>query len=353
MTYLRLDRLSKRYGPEAAPAVDGISLDVGKGQFVSFLGPSGSGKTTTLMMIAGFEPPSAGRVLLDGRDIGAVPTHRRNFGMVFQSYALFPHMTAAENVAYPLRMRRAPQAEQQRKVADALEIVGLSDFARRRPDELSGGQQQRVALARALVYRPDLLLMDEPLGALDKNLREQMQIEIKLIQQRLGITLIYVTHDQGEALTMSDLVAVFHRGRIEQVAPPLELYARPATRFVGEFVGESNIVEATGANGRLTSPIGQLDAPVTAEPAGAGKAWALIRPEAVELVPRAAGAPGVNEADIEVHQIIHRGDRVTIIGQSGPTVLRAQIPVRSAADVARGQRVRLRWRRDDVHLIKE
>ncbi|MDQ2805105.1 MAG: ATP-binding cassette domain-containing protein, partial [Pseudomonadota bacterium] len=228
-----------------ARVVHSLDLDIARGEFLTLLGPSGSGKTTSLMMLAGFEAPSEGDITLNGRSLASVPPHRRNIGMVFQSYALFPHLTVAGNLAYPLRMRRLPKSEIAPRVARALDMVRLGAFAGRQPASLSGGQQQRVALARALVFEPDLILMDEPLGALDKQLREHMQIEIKHLQRQLGVTVVYVTHDQSEALTMSDRVAVFNAGRIEQIDPPTQLYEAPQTEFVARFVGESNTLRGT------------------------------------------------------------------------------------------------------------
>ncbi len=225
--YLRLRNVVKSYDGKTN-AVDDITIDITRGEFVTFLGPSGSGKTTTLMMIAGFETPTSGVIDLDGRDLVLSRPYERNIGMVFQNYALFPHMTAAKNVLFPLKMRRFPREDMQARVGKILDLVGLSRFADRYPRELSGGQQQRVALARGLVFNPDVLLLDEPLGALDKNLREQMQVEIKRIHREVGITMIYVTHDQTEAMTMSDRVAVFCNGKVEQVGSPLEVYNRPA-----------------------------------------------------------------------------------------------------------------------------
>ncbi len=236
-----LDGIEKTY-PNGTQAVHGIDLRVADGEFFSLLGPSGCGKTTTLRMIAGFETPSAGRIAVRGRDMAGVAVHRRGIGMVFQNYALFPHRTVAQNVAFGLRMRGVRSAEIARRVQAALDMVELGALGARLPAQLSGGQQQRVALARAIVIEPALLLCDEPLGALDKSLRETMQFELKLLQKRLGVTLIYVTHDQQEALTMSDRVAVMNRGRVEQVGRPDALYDRPRTRFVAEFLGSANIV---------------------------------------------------------------------------------------------------------------
>jgi putative spermidine/putrescine transport system ATP-binding protein len=227
-------------------AVDRVTLDIAAGEFFSLLGPSGCGKTTSLRMIAGFERPDAGRVHVAGRDITDLPVHRRDMGMVFQSYALFPHRTVAENVAFGLRMREVPRPEIERRVKAALAQVALTGMEERKPGQLSGGQQQRVALARALVVEPPVLLCDEPLGALDRKLRQQMQFELKELQKRLGVTLVFVTHDQEEALAMSDRIAVMNHGRVEQVGAPTEIYERPRTRFVADFIGEINILEEAG-----------------------------------------------------------------------------------------------------------
>ena len=240
---LKIEHLSKIYGD--FKAVDDVSIALGKGQFLTILGPSGSGKTTTLMSVAGFLIPDKGHILVAGQDITKLVPYKRNIGMVFQNYALFPHMTVLQNIMYPLKMRKVPKAECERKAAEYLDIVGLSGLGGRYPRELSGGQQQRVALARALVYNPPLLLMDEPLGALDKQLRQRMQLEIKHIQKKLNITVVYVTHDQEEALTMSDEIIIMNHGKIEQRGTPWELYESPANRFVAEFMGESNLLPAT------------------------------------------------------------------------------------------------------------
>jgi putative spermidine/putrescine transport system ATP-binding protein len=241
---IRLSGLVKRYGDVVAVA--GVDLDVLPGEFFTLLGPSGSGKTTTLRLIAGFERPDDGRVELGGVDVSGLPPYQRDVNTVFQDYALFPHMDVAGNVAYGLRVRKVSKAERAERVAEALRMVRLEGFGDRRPIQLSGGQRQRVALARAIVNRPRVLLLDEPLGALDLKLRQQMQIELKQIQDRVGITFVYVTHDQDEALAMSNRIAVFNDGRIEQVAPPAELYERPATPFVAGFVGTSNVLERDG-----------------------------------------------------------------------------------------------------------
>jgi putative spermidine/putrescine transport system ATP-binding protein len=240
---LAIERLSKRYG--SFTAVADVSLAVGQGEFLTLLGPSGSGKTTILMCIAGFVAPSEGAIRLDGRDITALPPERRDFGMVFQGYALFPHMTVAENVAFPLRVRKLGAAEREAKVRAALDLVQLSAFGDRLPRQLSGGQQQRVALARALVFEPALLLLDEPLSALDKKLRAELQDELKALHRRIGRTFVNVTHDQEEALSLSDRVAILNHGKLIQQGAPAELYERPATRFVADFLGKSNFLHGT------------------------------------------------------------------------------------------------------------
>ena len=241
---IRLRGLEKRYGDIAA--VDGIDLDIARGEFFTMLGPSGSGKTTTLRLIAGFERPDAGSIELAGKDVSALPPFDRPANTVFQDYALFPHMTVQENVEYGLRVKRVPRAERRRRATEALGLVRLEGFGKRKPGQLSGGQRQRVALARSIVNRPQALLLDEPLGALDLKLRQELQIELKQIQQELGMTFIYVTHDQEEALTMSDRIAVFNEGRIEQIGPPAEMYEHPETEFVAGFIGTSNMIERDG-----------------------------------------------------------------------------------------------------------
>lgn len=261
---VRLEGVHKRY--KDTVAVDEVNLQIGRGEFFTLLGPSGSGKTTTLRMIAGFERPDRGRIELDGADITRLPPYERDINTVFQDYALFPHMTVAKNLAYGLEAKRVPKREAAARIGEALRMVRLEAFAERQPSQLSGGQRQRVALARAIVNRPRVLLLDEPLGALDLKLRQHMQVELKRIQEEVQITFIYVTHDQEEALTMSDLIAVFNHGRIEQVADPVELYERPATEFVADFLGTSNLIEDQGGRAmirpekiRLLAPDEKLD----------------------------------------------------------------------------------------------
>ena len=335
-------------------AVDGISLDIAKGEFLTLLGPSGSGKTTTLMMIAGFEEPTSGVIELAGEDLTHRKPYERNIGVVFQSYALFPHMTVEENVAFPLRMRAFPRAQQAQRVREVLDMVGLDQFAARHPRQLSGGQQQRVALARALVFNPDLLLLDEPLGALDKNLREQMQVELKRIHREVGITMVYVTHDQTEAMTMSDRIAVFSHGTLEQTAPPLEVYHRPRTRFVGQFIGDSNFFSGRvdpGTPGRV-----ELDrlGPIQADPgacrrlAGAS-ADVLLRPERLQLVRDGGTLP--NRLTIRIGVIVNFGDSVLVIGDAGGQTIRVRIAGAQPDEIREGATVVVGWRPGDEHLI--
>jgi putative spermidine/putrescine transport system ATP-binding protein len=283
---LELRRLSKSFGKTIA--VDDVSVSIGKGEFVTLLGQSGSGKTTTLMMIAGFVEPDFGSIQLNGRDLVGVPTHRRSIGVVFQSYALFPHMSVVENIAFPLRMRDLNKSEIELRVTKILDLVHLQGLRHRRPSQLSGGQQQRVALARALVFEPSVLLLDEPLGALDRLLREDMKLELRRVHRELGTTMIYVTHDQDEALVLSDRIAVMRDGRIEQIGPPDDIYSKPANAFVARFVGESNFI-----SGQISSV--QLGTAAVSTSAGAmrgmpsetlrmgEKVKLLVRPEKIVL----------------------------------------------------------------------
>ncbi len=306
---LRLVDLSKRFGDVAA--LDHISLDIAGGEFLTVLGASGSGKTTTLRLIAGFEPPTTGQILMDGVDISTLPPYRRDVNTVFQQYALFPHLTVRDNVGYGLRMRHVPRAEIDTRVTEALALVQLGDLGARKPRQLSGGQQQRVALARALVNRPRLLLLDEPLGALDLKLRRAMQLELKHLQTRVGITFVYVTHDQEEALTMSDRIALMRNGRLEQLGTPDEIYHRPATRYVADFIGDTNLLRGrvAGTSGReatleLRGPVAQggpgrgngvtvrVPLGAGAPPAVGADVWLSVRPERLSVEPRGRIATG-------------------------------------------------------------
>jgi putative spermidine/putrescine transport system ATP-binding protein len=324
--YIRFNQVTKAFG--ALTVVDKLDLDIARGEFVCLLGPSGSGKTTLLMMLAGFEAPTGGRVLLDGRDIVPLPPHRRNMGVVFQSYALFPHMSVAENVAFPLDMRGVSRADTGAKVTRALEMVQLGAYKDRRPSQLSGGQQQRVALARALVFEPSVVLMDEPLGALDKKLREQMQLDIRALHRDLGLTIVFVTHDQSEALTMADRIAVFNHGKIEQIGPPDAIYERPATRFVADFIGETNLLEGVTeqvGDGSATIRLGDGRTIAVAAPTGLAVEQPVticVRPERVRL-DAAAGAP--NAFSATVTDCVYHGDhlRVHLDDAAGSLVAKA------------------------------
>jgi spermidine/putrescine transport system ATP-binding protein len=309
---LRLIGLAKRFG--AVTALDDLSLDVAAGEFLTVLGASGSGKTTTLRLVAGFEAPTAGRIVMAGADVTDLPPYRRDVNTVFQQYALFPHLSVRDNVAYGLRMRGVPRGEIADRVAEGLALVRLDGLGDRRPRQLSGGQQQRVALARALVNRPRVLLLDEPLGALDLKLRREMQLELKHLQTRLGITFIYVTHDQEEALTMSDRIVLLRAGRIEQVGAPHEIYRRPRTAYVAAFIGETNLIPATvlaAAGGTVTLGLTAAGVPATA-PAGApvpdagARVQLALRPEQFDLA--GAGPPGgANELRGIVTDVVFAG----------------------------------------------
>ncbi len=296
--------------------VKDLNLDIRKGEFLTLLGPSGSGKTTSLMMLAGFETPTAGEITLAGKRLNNMPPHKRDIGMVFQNYALFPHMTVAENLAFPLSVRGMSKADVGEKVKRSLSMVQLDAFAGRYPAQLSGGQQQRVALARALVFEPQLVLMDEPLGALDKQLREHMQMEIKHIHQRLGVTVVYVTHDQSEALTMSDRVAVFHQGEIQQIAPPRDLYESPRNTFVAQFIGENNrfageLVERSGDTCTVQLGRGEKVQALAVNVGQPGDAVSLsIRPERIRLNTAAEGCD--NRFSGRVSEFIYLGDHVRV-----------------------------------------
>ena len=354
---VRIDGLVKRFG--AVTAIDDASLQIDAGTFMAILGPSGSGKTTVLMCIAGFEHPDQGDIFIGDRVVTDLPTKRRNIGMVFQRYALFPHMTVAENIAFPLRMRRRRKAEIAELVQAALESVRLSGYERRMPNQLSGGQQQRVAFARALIYRPPVLLLDEPLSALDKKLREQMQIELKDLQRRLGVTVIFVTHDQQEALTMADRIAVMNEGRLEQVGRPDELYEQPATEFVAGFIGESNRLvgrlERLKAGHGLAAINGAIRLPGCAT--GADQVsdgdWVtlMVRPENVRLNGAANGptTPGT------VEKVIYAGATNAYVIRLDPeTTVTARLLAERAGGhaVGPGDQVMVGWRAEDARLFR-
>jgi spermidine/putrescine transport system ATP-binding protein len=303
-----LVNLTRRF--DDAAAVDAVNLHVAAGEFFSLLGPSGCGKTTTLRMIAGFERPDAGEILLDGKDVARISPDRRNVNTVFQSYALFPHLRVFDNVAFGLRRAHVPKEEIRRRVGEALAQVELTGLERRKPAQLSGGQQQRVALARVLVLRPAVVLLDEPLGALDAKIRRTLQVELKALQEQVGLTFIYVTHDQEEALTMSDRLAVMNRGRFEQIGPPKDVYEDPQTAFVADFLGISNILRGTadgGAGDGLRVQVGEFALRVAEErPAPASEEVKLfIRPERIRLEPR--GASGTNQIPAIVERVVYRG----------------------------------------------
>jgi spermidine/putrescine transport system ATP-binding protein len=296
-------------------AVDGINLEMPAGEFFSMLGPSGCGKTTTLRMIAGFEQPTSGRILLDGEDMVFTPPHKRNVNMVFQNYALFPHLNVFDNVAFGLRRQKQSKAEIRRRVAESLELVQLTGLEKRKPSQMSGGQQQRVALARALVLKPAVLLLDEPLGALDAKLRKALQIELKALQQQVGITFVYVTHDQEEALTMSDRIAVMSDGRVEQVGPPQDLYEKPTTTFVADFLGVSNLMTVTAqgeSNGRCKVAIGEFELYAgKGDISTTGETRMVIRPERVRL--EAHESTGENRIPGMVERVVYLGNANQII----------------------------------------
>ncbi len=315
---VQLVDLVKRFGDFTA--VDGINLRVDSGEFFSLLGPSGCGKTTTLRMIAGFERPTDGQVVLDGMDVATVPPHKRNVNTVFQNYALFPHLNVEKNVAFGLRYQETSKAESARMVGRSLELVRLTGYEKRRPNQLSGGQQQRVALARALILNPALLLLDEPLGALDAKLRKALQIELKSIQEEVGITFIYVTHDQEEALTMSDRLAVMSNGRIEQIGPPREVYEEPSTAYVADFLGVSNLMDATAygpTDGGCDVRFGEFELVAgQGEPDAHGEVKLSIRPERVNLEP--SGGPGANRIPGMVERIVYVGSTMQLIVNLAP-----------------------------------
>ncbi|TCR70426.1 ABC transporter ATP-binding protein [Bosea sp. BK604] len=351
---LGLSALSKTYG--AAAVVDGVDLNVEPGQLISLLGPSGCGKTTTLRMIAGLITPTAGAIHFGDRNVTGIPVHHRNVGVLFQNYALFPHMTVAGNVAFGLEMRSRDRRRNRALVDDALAMVQLTRFADRYPHELSGGQQQRVALARALAIEPQILLLDEPFAALDRKLREEMQIQIKDLQRRIGITTVMVTHDQEEALTMSDQIAVMNNGRIEQYAAPGEVYDRPATRFVAQFIGVSNLFEGEVAERRQHDSVVRTASGVlmTARETGnRARVTLCLRPEAIRIAPAAVGAePGVDSALGTVSRIVQRGSitEYHLRLACGDTLIACR-PSGESDGLTVGLRVIASWASERIHLL--
>jgi len=344
---VRFAGVQKTYDGEQL-VVQQLDLDIHRGEFLSLLGPSGSGKTTTLMMLAGFESPTAGEIFLNGAQITGTPPHKRNFGMVFQNYALFPHLTVGQNVAYPLTVRKVSKADQASRVQRALDMVRLSGMSDRLPGQLSGGQQQRVALARALVFEPQLVLMDEPLGALDKQLREHMQIELKELHKQLGVTFVYVTHDQGEALTMSDRVAVFNDGVIQQLAPVEALYETPSNRFVAGFVGDSTVLKGKAGTAGIELPDGRVLGGINVNQAPAGaQVEAYIRPERIVLHRQPLPALA-NVLAARVARVIYFGDHLRLLcdlgeGQAEATVKLPLIALDGLASPQPGEAVHLEF----------
>lgn len=351
--FVVFDHVQKSYDGEVLVVKD-LNLNIAKGEFVTMLGPSGSGKTTCLMMLAGFEVATHGDIRLGGQSINNIPPHKRGIGMVFQNYALFPHMTVGENLAFPLEVRKMGKDEREAKVQRALEMVQMGEFAGRRPAQLSGGQQQRIALARALVFDAELVLMDEPLGALDKQLREHMQYEIKHIHENLGITVVYVTHDQSEALTMSDRVAVFNDGVIKQLAPPDDLYERPENAFVAQFIGENNKLNGKVIGKEGAHVVVELDGGMTSKALAVncgdvGERTVLsIRPERVTL-----SKNGANTTEALVKELIYLGDhircRMTVSGHDDFIV---KVPNSSGHDhLVVGEKTPVSWQTEDCRAL--
>ncbi|WP_193173176.1 ABC transporter ATP-binding protein [Nisaea nitritireducens] len=353
--FVQFKNVQKTYDGEILVVKD-LNLDIENGEFLTMLGPSGSGKTTCLMMLAGFETPTQGQIMLGDTELNNVPPHKRGIGMVFQNYALFPHMSVAENLAFPLEVRKMSKAETEQKVNRALDMVELGAFGDRRPGQLSGGQQQRVALARALVFEPDLVLMDEPLGALDKNLREQMQYEIKHIHENLGMSVVYVTHDQSEALTMSDRIAVFNDGKIQQLAKPADLYERPDNAFVAQFIGENNRlsgkVTAVNGTGCTVEVAGNAVQSLKVNISGQGDTSTLsIRPERVQLAPEPGSLPNI--FDGKVLELIYLGDHIRCrMSCCGDDEFIVKVPnTHQHTSIAKGDDVRVGWEIDDCRAL--
>ncbi len=355
--FVVFDHVQKSYDGQSLVVKD-LNLTIGKGEFLTMLGPSGSGKTTCLMMLAGFETATHGEIRLDGKNINDVPPHKRGIGMVFQNYALFPHMTVGENLSFPLEVRGMGKAEREERVTRALDMVQMGKFISRRPAQMSGGQCQRIALARALVFDPELVLMDEPLGALDKQLREHMQFEIKALHDRLGITVVYVTHDQGEALTMSDRIAVFNDGRIQQLAPPPVLYEQPENSFVASFIGENNALRGTieqlsGDKALVRLGNGEvIDATAVNIRENGQTTTVSIRPERVEFKPELMPA-GAHTIEAKVRDVVYMGDilraRLTVAGQDD-FVMKYRNTL-GQVKLSSGQTIRIGWHPEDARAL--
>lgn len=351
------DHVQKSYDGQVLVVKD-LNLTISKGEFLTMLGPSGSGKTTCLMMLAGFETATHGEIRLDGKNINDVPPHKRGIGMVFQSYALFPHMTVGENLSFPLEVRGMGKAQREQRVMRALDMVQMGSFRSRRPAQLSGGQQQRIALARALVFDPKLVLMDEPLGALDKQLREHMQFEIKALHERLGITVVYVTHDQGEALTMSDRIAVFNDGRIQQLAPPAALYEKPENSFVAGFIGENNalpgvIEKLDGDSALVRLGNGEVIVATAVNIRENGQPTTVsIRPERIEFKAEMM-PPGAHTIEADVLDVVYMGDilrtRLRVAG-SDDFVMKSRNTLGQTRLTA-GQKIQIGWHPQDARAL--
>jgi putative spermidine/putrescine transport system ATP-binding protein len=353
---VRFDQIEKSFDGETLVIKD-LNLEIAQGEFLTLLGPSGSGKTTTLMMLAGFETPTHGEIYLDEQPIGNIPPHKRNIGMVFQNYALFPHMTVRENLAYPLQVRKQSKSDIKDKVTGILDMVELGGFEARFPAQLSGGQQQRVALARALVFEPRLVLMDEPLGALDKNLREQMQYEIKHLHENLNVTVVYVTHDQSEAMTMSNRVAVFNDGVIQQLSTPDILYEKPDNAFVAQFIGENNrlsgeVVEIAGDRCMVRVNSGEIVKALKVNVLKIGDRTTLsLRPERVALNPEETSVENIFEGTVK--ELIYLGDHLrTRIDVCGNDEFIVKVPnAAGRLEIGKGQEIRVGWISEDCRAL--
>ena len=353
-SFVKFEKVDKSYDGEVL-VVKNLNLDIAKGEFLTMLGPSGSGKTTCLMMLAGFETPTNGEIYLDGDPISNIPPNKRGIGMVFQNYALFPHMTVRENLMFPLEVRKVEKNEIEKKVKRALDMVELGQFSNRMPLQLSGGQQQRVALARALVFEPRLVLMDEPLGALDKNLREQMQYEIKHIHENIGITVVYVTHDQSEALTMSNRIAVFNDGKVQQLSSPDELYEKPVNSFVAEFIGENNtfageVSDISGGKCKVKVANTEILAnPISVKGKGE-KTKISLRPERALINP-SDKMDNIHSGKIE--EVIYHGDHTRVrINLLGNNEFILKVPNSSAnMDIKLGKDIKIGWNSEDARAL--